>query len=283
MCDSDDFQETLVEAIRKYPCLWDQRERAYRDKRKKEEAWLAVKKEVDVEKSLEEMKKTWKHLRDYYVKEKKKMERRSGDAAGASSSWGLFKVLDFLRETVRHRRTASNFTSSPNVTEKNTSLALAETESLADEDVDNCSDDGVVCDSDEDFNIDRDDFAAAEENVAIRRSISVPSNSLCDTPKKFAQADNKGNQTRKRKRKSAHDIKLELLQVVKSLSASEQKKPESPSLQDSAPSAESAFGQMVAATSQRLNPRAKALAQLQIQEVLFKAEFPDPLLASQPN
>ena len=38
-----------------------------------------------------------------------------------------------------------------------------------------CSDDGAVLDSEEDFNIDRDDFAPAEENDAIRRSILVPS------------------------------------------------------------------------------------------------------------
>ena len=69
------------------------------------------------------------------------------------------------------------------MTQKSTGLAPAERQSLMDKDVNNCSDDGAVFNSKEDFNINRDDFEVAEENDAIRRSISVPSNSLRDTPK----------------------------------------------------------------------------------------------------
>ena len=54
---------------------------------------------------IEECQKRWKRLRDKYVREKKKKKGKTGDAAPVVvSSWPLYEVLDFLRETVRHKR-----------------------------------------------------------------------------------------------------------------------------------------------------------------------------------
>ena len=81
-----DVQEALVEAVVKYPCIWDQREKTYRDARKKEAAWDAVRAEVGGSQSIEDLKKMFKGLRDYYVREKKKLEKRSGGAGGQVDS-----------------------------------------------------------------------------------------------------------------------------------------------------------------------------------------------------
>lgn len=104
-----DLSERVVEAVRKYPCLWDPSSLEYRDRRMKDEAWKAVIEEVGDNRTLEEVRKLWRYLRDYYVKEKRKLERRSGSAAGKQgSSWGLFGIMDFLRGTVSHRQTEGN-------------------------------------------------------------------------------------------------------------------------------------------------------------------------------
>ena len=45
------------------------------------------------------------------LRERKKLKTKSGDAGPEIiSCWPLFQVMDFLRETVRHRRLASSKT-----------------------------------------------------------------------------------------------------------------------------------------------------------------------------
>ena len=50
-------------------------------------------------------------VREKYVRERKKLKKKSGDAGPEIiSCWPLLQVMDFLRETVRHRRLASSKT-----------------------------------------------------------------------------------------------------------------------------------------------------------------------------
>ena len=52
-----------------------------------------------------ECQKRWKQLREKYVREKKKIEGKSGDPGPtAVSCWPLFNKMDFLRGTVKHKR-----------------------------------------------------------------------------------------------------------------------------------------------------------------------------------
>ena len=60
---------------------------------------------MQVECTPEECAKRWKQLREKYVREKKKTEGKSGDAGPEIvSCWPLYQLMDFLRETVRHKR-----------------------------------------------------------------------------------------------------------------------------------------------------------------------------------
>ena len=75
----------------------------------------------------------FKGLRDYYVREKKKLEKRSGGAGDpVDSSLGLFKPLHFLKDTVKHRTTSGNFVktkSSSEISSETTALTEQSTSS----------------------------------------------------------------------------------------------------------------------------------------------------------
>jgi hypothetical protein len=57
--------------------------------------------------------KTWKRIRDKFVRELKKVNKRlSGDSGPPyRPSWEYYDVLGFLVDTVKHRRTDTNFLS----------------------------------------------------------------------------------------------------------------------------------------------------------------------------
>ena len=42
----DDFQEKLIEGVRKFPCLWDVASKSFKDIKAKENSWKAVAEEV---------------------------------------------------------------------------------------------------------------------------------------------------------------------------------------------------------------------------------------------
>ena len=67
---NDDLSEDLHEAVKKFSCLWDLRVQGYRDRSAKENAWRDIQKELRVEYEevdLDDLKKKWKRLRDYFV------------------------------------------------------------------------------------------------------------------------------------------------------------------------------------------------------------------------
>lgn len=59
--------------------------------------------------SVDDLQKKWKHLRDYYVREKKKGSLKSGSAAPAKKrNTSYFQMLSFLDITIEHRNNDSN-------------------------------------------------------------------------------------------------------------------------------------------------------------------------------
>ena len=59
----------------------------------------------------EESARRWKVLRDRFVRELKQTKPKSGDAGPPlSSSWPLFKVLNFLTDTVKHKKSSDAHT-----------------------------------------------------------------------------------------------------------------------------------------------------------------------------
>ena len=126
-----DMDEMLIESVKNYSVLWDPRCKIYRDRQKKEQAWLAVLQSMKnswPELEVEGLKKNWKKLRDYYVKEKKRLDSRTrsgapGGAGAIVSSWALFPLMDFLQETVTHRQSVSNFSATSSTSSKSSSAS----------------------------------------------------------------------------------------------------------------------------------------------------------------
>ena len=103
---TDDMsEESLIEAVRGYPCLWKVKSKVYRDVRAKENAWRVVSTLLEGV-SVKECSRRWKSLRDKYVRElRRTRDRRKGDEGPPYvSTWPLYQLLSFLEETVRHRK-----------------------------------------------------------------------------------------------------------------------------------------------------------------------------------
>ncbi|GBP77255.1 Thymidylate kinase [Eumeta japonica] len=85
-------------------CLWDSREKP--DRTAKKRAWEEIAKilydnwdseiETKQRELVDELQKKWKHLRDYYVKEKKRDNTRSGSAAPKKRKNSYIELLRFL-------------------------------------------------------------------------------------------------------------------------------------------------------------------------------------------
>jgi hypothetical protein len=103
------MEEALIEEVRCYPCLRKTDERSHKDKVARENAWKEVAKKVNL--TVEEVPKKWKNMRDKFVKEHKKVkEVKSGDPGPPyKPSWKLYELLLFLKDSIRHQPTSSNF------------------------------------------------------------------------------------------------------------------------------------------------------------------------------
>lgn len=71
-------EEKLIDAVRKFPCLWEAKHLAHKEQWTRENAWLEVVKVMnanigasDTPFTIEEYQKKWKSLRDRFVRERK--------------------------------------------------------------------------------------------------------------------------------------------------------------------------------------------------------------------
>ncbi|XP_042912539.1 uncharacterized protein [Parasteatoda tepidariorum] len=72
-----DFEEKLISEIKKRPNLYNVRSKSYKDLVLKNNLWLEIEKETGI--AVDTLKKRWKTIRDYYVRNKKKLP--TGSAA----------------------------------------------------------------------------------------------------------------------------------------------------------------------------------------------------------
>ncbi|XP_065061667.1 uncharacterized protein LOC135688677 [Rhopilema esculentum] len=87
-------KERLIEAVRRYPCLYNTTKKEYKDESIRENAWRNVCNEV---------------LEKTYQNEKELIEE-SGSAGGVplEPSWPYFRLLEFLAPFLKHRQTLGN-------------------------------------------------------------------------------------------------------------------------------------------------------------------------------
>ncbi|XP_014287247.2 uncharacterized protein [Halyomorpha halys] len=92
---------TLIEVVQNRPCLWDQRCKEYYNRENVARSWEQVGEVLGV--NYELAKNKWKHLRDNYRAELKKVIKSAGEDDEQSrykSSWVWFDSLYFLKDFV---------------------------------------------------------------------------------------------------------------------------------------------------------------------------------------
>ncbi|XP_075155897.1 uncharacterized protein LOC142238877 [Haematobia irritans] len=99
-------EEKLIEAVKKYPILFDLQCREYKNTQKKEDVWKGISNEIGW--STELCKKKWKNLRDTYKKTKQRLNMPSGSGAEVKRTWKYFENMSFLDNVKSNRRTIGN-------------------------------------------------------------------------------------------------------------------------------------------------------------------------------
>ncbi|KAH7986595.1 hypothetical protein HPB49_025890 [Dermacentor silvarum] len=102
---SDNLVERFLEAVRKFPCIYDTRKLEYRDVLRKENAWEAIRAECGLP-TATDCQKLWKRLRDRYTREQKAIEltQRSGSGFVARKTWEFAQAMEFYKQCGRPRK-----------------------------------------------------------------------------------------------------------------------------------------------------------------------------------
>ncbi|CAL8285278.1 unnamed protein product [Boreogadus saida] len=100
--------QDLIVAVCSRPVLYNTTMVSYRDRNKKERAWVDVAEDTGF--PVDYCRRKWKSLRDRYMRHKKseKEGKKSGSAAGTVKRWKFAVVLSFLDPFVTPRETSSN-------------------------------------------------------------------------------------------------------------------------------------------------------------------------------
>ncbi|XP_034945897.1 transcription factor Adf-1-like [Chelonus insularis] len=111
--------ELLISLVRSYEHLWDKNNENYKDHQMKETSWSEIASAMDM--TSHNCQSRWKRLRGYFSKERKKRgdEARSGSKGEVRKPWPLYKVINFLEETMHRRRTYSSFKEKDDLENKN--------------------------------------------------------------------------------------------------------------------------------------------------------------------
>ncbi|CAL8363164.1 unnamed protein product [Boreogadus saida] len=98
----------LIVAVCLRPVLYNTMMVSYRDRNKKERAWVDVAEDTGF--PVDVCRRKWKSLRDRYMRHKKSEQegKKSGSAAGTVTRWKFAGVLSFLDPFVTPRETSSN-------------------------------------------------------------------------------------------------------------------------------------------------------------------------------
>ncbi|KAL1509995.1 hypothetical protein ABEB36_004655 [Hypothenemus hampei] len=99
--------EHLIEAVRKYPCLWKLDMEEYKNNEVKEAAWRSIINECDIT-DVKEAKAMWKKLRDGHRQALSKKKTTTGQAACSDRLWKYEKQMEFLIPQLTNRPRSTN-------------------------------------------------------------------------------------------------------------------------------------------------------------------------------
>ncbi|KAL1488771.1 hypothetical protein ABEB36_014570 [Hypothenemus hampei] len=110
--------EKFISLVMEYPFLYDKTKSEFKNVKKKDRIWSKIGEEFNS--TGDEAKSYFKSLREKYLRLKKQREQNSKSGAGAikEKDWEIYKIMSFLDEVIRPRKTYASFGS---ITEPSTS------------------------------------------------------------------------------------------------------------------------------------------------------------------
>ncbi|XP_045072080.1 zinc finger protein 585A-like isoform X2 [Coregonus clupeaformis] len=100
------FEENLIEEVRRYTNLYNTSLKDYKDFTMTNNSWKEIAQTLRVEEQICRTK--WKNLRDRYVRLRRKMKGKSGDAASGIQPQ-ILTTLSWLSGFIKHKETESNY------------------------------------------------------------------------------------------------------------------------------------------------------------------------------
>lgn len=97
--------DKFIKEVRNHPIVYDVKRMDYRDARKKSSTWELIKDIVGMD-DVEQCQKTWKSLRDRYVKELKQIElkKKNDPTHSPKSGWEYFDLMEFYKSCGRPKK-----------------------------------------------------------------------------------------------------------------------------------------------------------------------------------
>ncbi|XP_050516481.1 uncharacterized protein LOC126891346 [Diabrotica virgifera virgifera] len=95
--------ELLIQFVRSKPYLYNKAHKIFKNVQIKENAWAKI--AESLQSSPEICEKTWKSLKEKFVRERRKIKKTpSGSARMDGSVWTWFKEMEFLSDFIQERR-----------------------------------------------------------------------------------------------------------------------------------------------------------------------------------
>ncbi|VEN62489.1 unnamed protein product [Callosobruchus maculatus] len=107
------MDEKLIEAVKRYPCLWDISSTYYKCNETKDAAWAEIVKEIKFG-DVQSAKSRWKQLRDCHRDAlKRQKSKKSGQPTAKIHEWKYQRLMEYLLPYMSNRDRESNFRESP--------------------------------------------------------------------------------------------------------------------------------------------------------------------------
>ena len=261
---------TFMEEIQRYECLYNKFSKDYKNRRTRENAWETIGQKFGL--TAEEAEKKYKNIRTSYTRYLKKVKSvPSGSGRDAVPKTGEFANLQWLDQHISHRKSASNWSNHDSDEEEasqlqedvqmnNSSSSTQSHENI--DDTEQGSADSPASSESRPRSSSNQSPTNANEVAEVVNPKKPTASALKTTKRSWAAANRQKGSTKE-------DIDLAMMQIAQELLQEPSEK--TPSVDDD--DEEMLFARSFAKRLKKLPERAKAFVRIQLEQIMFQAEF----------